>query len=291
MMIFKLILLQSVISLFGEGVLSTDKVDYGIAFTPDENVAYVVRHNGQWGSRENPPSKIHRYVKKDGNWINTGYADFSDKNSLWSDSGIFISPGGEQAFFVSNRPYEGKSGESDPDIFMMTKNGDKWSKPLAVGALNSPGYEASPVTDKEGNIYFTSIRQEGLGLGDIYMSRVNGTGEYSNPELFGGSINSPSGEWNLIISPEAEWIIFESSGRTDGSSPYGDLYLSKKNATGEWAEPTNLKALNTTGSDLNPRILYKSNTLVWASSQKLEHTGADFFSLSLEEIEVNSIDN
>ncbi|MAL18788.1 MAG: hypothetical protein CL670_07180 [Balneola sp.] len=291
MMIFKVILLQSVLTLFGEGTLSTEKVDYGIAFTPDENVAYVVRHDGEWGSRVNPPSKIHRYVKKDEKWINTGYADFSDKDSPWSDSGIFISPNGELAFFVSNRPYQGKSGESDPDIFMMTKNGDKWSKPSAVEALNSPGYEASPVTDKEGNIYFSSIRQEGLGLGDIYMSRVIGTGEYSKPELLEGSINSPSGEWNLIISPDAEWIIFESSGRADGSSPYGDLYLSRKNTTGDWSEPTNLKALNTTGSDLNPRILYKSNKLVWASSQKLEHTGTDFFSLSLKEIEVNIKDN
>lgn len=283
-MFFKVILLQSLITLFGDGTLSTDKVDYGIAFTPDENVAYVVRHDGKWGSRENPPSKIHRYVKKDENWINSGYADFSDKDSPWSDSDVFISQNGEKAFFVSNRPYSGKKGNRDPDIWMVKKDGNSWGEPTPLDIINSDGYEASPVTDGDGNVYFTSIREEGPGLGDIYVSMITKDGRYSKPKLLEGKVNSPHGEWNLIISLQGDWMIFESSGRPEGLSPYGDLYFSKKDKFGMWSSPVHIDRINTTGSDLNPRIIYESKIIVWASSKELGHTGSNFYSLNFEEL-------
>ena len=282
MMLFKIILFQSAIALFGDGSLSTDQVDYGMAFTPDEKTAYVVRHNGKWGSQENPPSKIYRYIQKGDQWINTGYARFSNEDSPWSDSGIFISPDGKKAFFVSNRPYEGKQGDSDPDIFVTIKEGDEWGIPKPINTINSASYEASPVTDLKGNIYFTSIREGGKGLGDIYYSKLSEKEEYSKPNLMIGDMNSEFGEWNLIISSDGNWMIFESSGRPDGKSPYGDLYLTKKDNEGVWSEPKNFNQLNTTGSDLNPRILYKSKKLVWASSKNLENPGVDFYSIDLE---------
>ena len=287
MMIFKIILFQSAIALFGGGSLSTGQVDYGIAFTPGEKIAYVVRHDGKWGSRENPPSKIHRYVKTNSKWINTGYASFSNKDAPWSDSGIFISFDGKKAFLVSNRPYKGKLGDSDPDIFVMKKEGDEWGTPKPINTINSAGYEASPVTDLQGNLYFTSIRDKGKGLGDIYSSKFSEEGGYSKPKLMIGEVNSEFGEWNLIMSPEGNWMIFESSGRPNGKSPYGDLYLSKKDNKGIWSEPKNLNQLNTTGSDLNPRVLFKSKKLVWASSKNFENPGVDFFSIDLSELEIN----
>ena len=290
MMVFKVILFQSLVTIFGKGTLSSDKVDYGIAFTPDEQVAYVVRHDGSWGSRENPPSKIHRYIKKDGNWINTGYAAFSDQNNRWSDRDIFISGDGKVAFFVSDRAYEGKPGNGDGDIFMMRRvdeNQIVWSEPVPVNSVNTPGYESSPVTDRNGNLYFASVREEGPGLGDFYISRPDRNGEYTQPELLKGEINSEFGEWNLLVSPDANWIIFESSGRPEGLSPYGDLYMTEKKESGEWSKPVHLEKINTTGSDLNPRILYETGRLVWASSRKLEHTKTDFFSINLKELGLN----
>lgn len=284
MMVFIVFILQSTIALFGEGIFSTEKVDYGIAINQDENLGYVVRHEGNWGSGNNPPSKIHRYIKKDDIWISTGYAEFSDKNTDYSDSDMFISYDGKTAFFVSTRPYEGKPGESDPDIFMMEWKGEEWTEPVPVTAVNSNGYEASPVTDGKGNLYFTSIREGGPGLGDIYTSRLLNNGKFDNPSLLKGAVNTSSGEWNLIVSFKADWIIFESSGRVEGMSSFGDLYISRKDNKGVWKEVRNLQIINSTGSDLNPRILYESNRLIWASSKKLENKDVNFYSTDLDKL-------
>lgn len=283
-MLATILAFQLVAALFGEGTLSTDEVDYGIAFSPDEETAYIVRHSGNWGSRDNPPAKIFKYIKKGGTWESEGYASFSDPDSPWSDSGIFISPDGATAFMVSNRPYEGKPGQGDSDVWVLTKEGEGWSEPKPVTSVNSDGYEASPVTDKKGNLYFASIREGGVGQGDFFMSRVKEDGTFEKPELLKGEVNSEFGEWNLVVSLNSEWIIFESSGRPEGITGYGDLYLSLKESNGEWGKPVHLESINSGGSDLNPRILHRSGHLVFASSIKLESRDVNFYSVDLESV-------
>jgi len=288
MMVLKwLLFFQMVPALFGEGTLSTQNVDYGIAFTPDEKTAYVVRHSGEWGGRNNPPSKIYKYVMENHVWNYKGLADFSDNTSEWSDSGVFITPDGKKAYFTSNRPYKGKLGEDDSDIWMMEKSEQGWESPRPVNEVNSSGYEASPVTDRNGNLYFTSIRPEGIGLGDIYISIKKEDGSFTKPKLLPGDVNSEFGEWNLIISPSADWIIFESSGRESGLTSYGDLYLSFLGKDGKWQKPRHLTEINTEGSDLNPRILSSSGSLVFASTKKMSNKGSDFYTIQLSELGID----
>ncbi len=283
--LIKFLVFQSVLSMYGEGSLSTDSVDTGIAFDRGEEVAYIVRHNGKLGQRNNPPAKIYRYTKENDNWIAKGFSSFSDKDSQWSDTDIFISRDEQTAFFVSNRFYEGKPGETDPDIFTVKKNDNKeWGIPKPLLAVNSSGYESSPVSDANGNLYFISMNEGGFGLGDIYTSKLDDKGKYQQPVLIPGEVNSEFGEWNLIISPHADWMIFESSGRPEGLSPYGDLYLSKKNEKGNWIKPIHLSEINSKGSDLNPRILYKSKKLVFASSKTFDSQQTDFYVLDLEKL-------
>lgn len=264
--------------------LSSDEVETSIAFTPNERTAYVSKHNGKWGSRENPPSKIYAYELRDGEWVSTGIAPFSDSDTDDSDSDIFISYDGQEAFFVTSRTYKGKT-DSNPDIWKSKRINDRWSEPVPLIEVNSPGYEASPVTDADGNLYFSSIRPEGNGLGDLYLARLKTDGSYQDPTPLKGEINAESGEWNLLVSPGADWIIFESSGRNDGLSPYGDFYLSKKQEE-EWSAPVHVKELNSTGSDLNARLLVKSNTLVFISSLKLESPGTDIYMTDGDIVEV-----
>ncbi|MEM9077622.1 MAG: alpha/beta hydrolase-fold protein [Bacteroidota bacterium] len=262
---------------------STNQVETSLAFNPAETVAYVSRHNGKWGSRENPPSKIYTYQKENGGWIMEGISNFSDENTQVRDSDMFISYDGKEAFFVSTRTYAGKT-DANPDIWKSTFQNGTWSKPNPVIEVNSAGYEASPVTDAQGNLYFSSIREGGVGLGDFYKARRNSDGSYNVPQLLEGNINGPSGEWNLLVSPKADWILFESSGREEGLSGYGDLYFSSKNDEG-WSKPQHVKELNTTGSDLNIRYLPKTERLFFVSSKTLENTDTDIYEVDFKQIE------
>lgn len=270
------------VSVFGVGSLSTDQVETSIALTPDEQTAFVSRHDGQWGHRENPPSKIYEYQLVNDRWELVGLSAFSDEESDSSDSDIFISYDGQEAFFISSRTYPGKE-DNNQDIWRSTWSGDSWSEPAPIDGINSPGYEASPVTDLEGNLYFSSMRKEGVGLGDFYFAKRAKNGNFDASVLLAGEINGPSGEWNLVVSPDASWIIFESSGRSEGLSPYGDLYLSQSGENG-WSQPIHLTAINTTGSELNPRLLTKSDKVLYVSSQKLENPTTDFYQIDTKEL-------
>jgi len=141
------------------------------------------------------------------------------------------------------------------------------------------------VTDNEGNLYFSSMREGGKGLGDLYVAKRKTDGSYDTPQPLEGKINAIHGEWNLIVSPKADWIIFESSGRVEGLSSNGDLYLSK-NIDGKWDAPKHLANLNTSGSELNPRILIQSEKLIFISSNDLENVSTDIYQVPLSEIGV-----
>jgi len=260
---------------------STDDVETSVAFTPDGERAYVSRHAGQWGRRENPPAKIHEYVLISGKWQHRGLASFSEADTPDSDGNVFISHDGQYLFFTSSRTYSGKS-DGNPDIWRVPRTGDGWGTPELIAAVNSPGYEASPVTDAAGNLYFSSMREGGQGLGDLYVARLV-DGEYQSPELLPGAVNSADGEWNLLVDPDGQWLIVETSKQEGGLSPYGDLYLSRKEGD-KWGTPESLKQINTTGSDLNPRLMPGGNELLFISSQFLSSPDADVYVFPLEQL-------
>jgi len=139
--------------------LSTNEVETSLAFTPDFRTAYVSRHSGQWGKRENPPSKIYEYRLVNGSWQEVGFAPFSSANTDYSDGDIFVSYDGTEAFFTSTRPYDSKTDSSHDIWKSISTSSGEWSSPQTVVSVNSPGYEASPVTDDEGNLYFSSMRK------------------------------------------------------------------------------------------------------------------------------------
>jgi Tol biopolymer transport system component len=246
-----------------------------------EQWSYVSRHPGQWGSRSNPPSKIYEYQLVGDEWQLRGLAPFSKANTDDSDGDVFISPDGQYVFFTSGRTYPGKA-DTNPDIWRVPHTGDTWGKPQPITVVNSPGYEASPVTDAAGNLYFSSMREGGIGQGDLYIARLI-DGNYHAPELLPSPVNSTDGEWNLLVDPAGQWLIYEASSQERGLSPYGDLYLSRKEGN-TWGTPEPLKVLNTTGSDLNPRLLAETKELLFISSRFLRGTDTDVYTISLEKI-------
>ena len=99
----------------------------------------------------------------------------------------------------------------------------------------------------------------------------------------GDVINADSGEWNLEINDNGNILIFESSGRDQNLSPYGDLYISF-NRNNHWSIPQNIEELNTTGSDLYAELLKEDTLLYYTSSDSLPNEDTNIYVIEFDHI-------
>lgn len=257
---------------FAPGVISTEAIEHGAAFTPDGESLYFTRRSGRWGDGGGPSSIMVAHRSGDG-WSRPEPASF---NSDFDDSDPFVSPDGARIYFTSNRP--GGLGAADIWVFEPARGGADNPRPLA-GDVNSAGEEYSPVITLSGNLYFASTRPGGLGRGDLYVAEPTGEG-FGAPRNLGPEVNSPFGEWNLLVDPTEDVLIFEGSGRALNLSTPGDLYLSRRTSNG-WSPSVPMTGLNTTGSELMPRLTPEGDRLLFASSGSLEGVHTDVFETPL----------
>ena len=222
----------------------------GLTFSPDGNTAYWVAWNGKWGSSSAGPRTIFAAQRQGRSWSDPVAMPFSGE---YSDDDPFVSPDGQWLYFVSARP--------NADIWRFRLDG---SDVLERVEISSEAAEYSPVVVASGAIYFASARPGGPGQGDIYRADPDGDA-FAAPVVLGPGINSPTGEWNLWVSPDETRMIFEASGRPTNISVPGDLYMSQRTASG-WAPAVPMTALNTAGSDLLPRMHPDGETLYYTSA-------------------------
>lgn len=194
-------------------------------------------------------------------------APFSGK---WKDLEPAFSPDGNRLYFVSNRPGDGGSEIKDFDIWYVEKLPQgTWSDPVNPGApLNSDKDEFYPSITHRGDIYFTAERENTLGKEDIYVARWSGK-EFAEPMPLDSAINTTGYEFNAYISPDEDYILFTGYGRTDGMGG-GDLYLSRKNAEGNWEKAAPLTApVNSSAIDYCPFVDH-ANRVLYFTSQRSE---------------------
>ncbi len=251
--------------------ISTKMVELSPSFSSSGTELYFARSNSKWGTGA-LKSSIYYSVKKNNKWSTPKLVSFSGK---YNDSDPYLTRDGKTMFFISQRPSNAK--QISADIWMTEKdNMGNWGKPFRLNnPINSSGVEYSPCTDKNGNLYFASMRSGGYGQGDLYIVK-NENGKYTAPTNMGNTLNSSKGEWNLEISGDGKLIIFEASERAQNLSSYGDLYISFK-LKNKWTTPQNIKELNTTGSDLYPHLVNKEKVLYFISSDSLQSTNTDIY--------------
>lgn len=226
--------------------ISSPLPEYGLVLAKDGQTAVFARMSGPWGSSNNQ-SALYVTYQENGSWAEPRRL-FSD---LASNDDPFFSTDGHKLFFTTNNEQDGSS-KPDSDIWVADYSNGQFSNPRPVDAINSPATEFSPIQTADGTLYFASSRQGGLGAGDIWRSRLK-DGVFQKPENLGGPINTADGEWNVFLPPDASYLVVEASGREDGLSASGDMYL-HQTENGQWKPPVSLRHVNTTGSDLMPRL-------------------------------------
>ncbi len=254
--------------------ISTKLVEYSPSFSNTGFEVYFAKSNDKWGT-SGMKSSIYYSVKEDGEWSAPKLTSFSGQ---YDDSAPHISNNGKTLYFISKRPSK-ETKQISKDVWKVEKNENgTWEIPVRLNkSINSEKNEYSPRTDKFGNLYFASNRLGGYGQGDLYFAK-KGKDTFSLPINLGNVINSDKGEWNLEINNDGNVIIFESSGREQNLSSYGDLYISFK-LNNQWSIPQAIKEINTTGSDLYAELIEDDKLLYYTSSDSLKSTDTNIYSI------------
>ncbi|HEX4852382.1 MAG TPA: hypothetical protein VFV08_16310, partial [Puia sp.] len=172
---------------------------------------------------------------------------------------------GKKLFFVSNRPVDGDS-INDFDIWYVEKLNGKWEHPTNIGKpVNTDANEFYPSIASNGNLYFTAEYERGKGKEDIYVAKWE-DGKYSEPESLDSAVNSPLYDFNAFVSPDEQFIIFTSYGRSDDKGR-GDLYISRKDAQGKWKPAVNMSFINSPRLDYCPFVSFDKKILFFSSER------------------------
>jgi len=132
-----------------------------------------------------------------------------------------VSPDGLLLYFVSNR----EGGEGGMDIWVSRLNPDgSWGRPENLGKqINTPENENSPFIHFDNRtLYFSSDGHPGMGGFDIFRSRIDSTGNFSEPENMGYPINTHYDETGLVVNAAGD-LAYYASDRLPGKNR--DLYM------------------------------------------------------------------
>lgn len=244
--------------LFEEGIVSTAMYERDMAISPDgKEMFYTVQVRPAMFQ-----ALVYRHKLENGRWSAPQIAGFSGH---YSDLEPAFSADGKKLFFSSNRPVSGQQSK-DFDIWCVEKQNGQWTNPQNLGAtVNAGGDEFYPSVAQNGNLYFTATRRNGIGKEDIFVARWQ-NGKYEDPEPLDTAVNSKTYEFNAFVSPDEQFIIYTSWGRSDDKGG-GDLYISIKDADGHWQSAVNCTMLNSEKLDYCPFVSFDKKTLFFTSER------------------------
>lgn len=141
-------------------------------------------------------------------------------NISWWTIAAGAAPGKENIWCVERTD----SGRSDPRPVSAAVNDFEHHWLFSVGS--------------EGDLYFSLIREGGLGGKDIYKSRVV-KGVHQAPENLGPVINTPGDEWMYFIGPDGSYLLIVSTGHPPAEGRF-HFFISFHDEEGGWMAPIGL---------------------------------------------------
>jgi outer membrane protein OmpA-like peptidoglycan-associated protein len=215
---------------------------------------YSTRQNNSWSEPKNLGSTVN--------------------SPSWESQPSF-SPDGRTLYFVSNR--SGGFGKSDIWITRLQDDGS-WSAPENAGdKLNTAEDERSPFIHPDGaTLYFSSKGWPGMGEGDIFVSRLDGNGNWSSPENIGYPVNTAADEMNLVVDNAGKYAYISSA--AEGGFGLQDIYRFRLPEAARPLPVTYMKGVvfdSITGQKLSARFSLTDvdNNTVMVQSESNAQTG------------------
>lgn len=200
-------------------------------------------------------------------------------NTPQSEGAMMISQDGTWLVFTGCYRADSYGG---CDLYISYKTNDGWSAAKNLGnRINSDQWESQPcLSPDKRELYFASRRPGGFGGSDIYVSRLQDNGQWSDPENLGVGINSPADEQSPFIHADNQTLYFTSAYWPG----YGDddLFMVRKTATNKWSAPKNLGyPINTIDREGTLFITADGKIAFYASERKDSYGGLDLYSFEL----------
>jgi outer membrane protein OmpA-like peptidoglycan-associated protein/tetratricopeptide (TPR) repeat protein len=267
-------------------LVNSDEHEYFPAITADEQMLLFTRNR----RNENDPQKssqedFYISIKENGVWqksFNMG----PPINTPMNEGAPTLSADGQTLIFTACEAFgdygAGRKGYGSCDIFFSRKSGNNWSKPQNIGApINTSKWESQPSFSSDGrSLYFVSSRPGGMGDSDIWMSKLNEDGSWTQPENLGINVNTPDKEESVFIHPDNQTLYFSSNGHPGMGGL--DLYMSKRNPDGTWGPAINLGYPINTNGDENSLLVGASGVMAYfASDREGGYGGLDIYSFEL----------
>lgn len=226
-------------------------------------------------------------VKNIGSPINTEASEYVPL--LPSDGSFMIytyrgklSKGGKQDL-TKNSILSGSKKEESlyfEDVFISNRINDSlWSEPKPIKSINTSLHDAAVTISSDGTLLFI-YKNLGKGMGDLYLSRLNGN-VWTVP-VYQAGLNSDKWDGSATFFPGNKKIIFSSERK--GGLGGKDLYTAELLADNKWGNIVNLgKDLNTSYDEDAPFLTADGKTLFFASNGKLSTGGYDILRCDLTE--------
>lgn len=154
--------------------------------------------------------------------------------------------------------------------------------------LNSEAYDFSPVfaDRKNQELYFTSTRQgsvgtdvsdvTGMNFSDVYQSKRDKKGKWSEPVVLNETINTPASEGAACLNKKRSIMYFTVCGVENKGVMGCSLYWAKRSGQ-KWGEPALIPVAADTFTVGHPAISLDDNTLVFASNMPGGKGGKDLW--------------
>ena len=210
--------------------------EYSAIITADESALFFTsRRNNSTGGEKDPQDlkfyeDIYNSANIGGVWsaaINPGKPINTDLH----DATVGLSPDGQTLLIYK--------GENGGDIYECKKDGNEWSKPDRLTKLiNTENHESGASFGPDGRtLYFVSNKPGGYGGHDIYMTKKNAKGKWTEPVNLGPVINTEYDEEGVFMHPDGKTLYFGSKGHNTmgGYDIFKSVFDNKK-----WTEPENM---------------------------------------------------
>ena len=204
---------------FGEPINTSDN-EGAQTITADGQQLFFIGCNRKAGKGS---CDIYQSFRKGNKWGIPQNLGSPVNTSKW-ESQPSISADGKTLYFVSNR--SGGFGGMDIWVTQLAPN-NEWTVPRNLGdVINTPFSEETPFIHPDGKtLYFTSNGHVGMGEKDIYVTRMDADGNWSEPQNLGYPINTWNDEQGLFVAASGENAYFSSD--REGGFGKLDLYSFK----------------------------------------------------------------
>lgn len=193
-------------------ILSHDKYGYNDPFlSPDEKRLYFISKRALDGVGDLKDHDIWYVERESDGWsepINAGPSINTEGNEYYIS---FTSTG--TMYFSSSVKALKENEQSNQDIYYAPFANGEFQKAISVGdAINTENYEADVfVAPDESYLIFCSTRDDGFGMGDMYISYKSSDGSWTQAVNMGESVNTRHHELCPFVTPDGKYLMYTSN--------------------------------------------------------------------------------